>query len=62
MILVRVTNDWLPIPDAVLTRLGWSEGTVLDLEVVGHDTLILTKSANQEPAPKPQPVRKGQSL
>lgn len=48
----RLTNDWLPLPDAVLTALGWKEGDHLAVEVAG-DALVVTMAADQSNPPKP---------
>jgi hypothetical protein len=50
MIVTKIINDWLPLPDSVLRQLDWKEGDLLELEVVG-DALIVTRI---EPAPKPK--------
>ncbi len=59
--IVRLTSDWLPLPDAILRQLGWVEGTAVEIEVAG-ETLILTKAGDQAGAVRPQPVKKGKSL
>jgi hypothetical protein len=38
---VRLTDDWLPLPAALLTTLGWREGDQVEIEVV-DGTLIIT--------------------
>jgi len=38
----RLTDDWLPFPEAALRELGWQEGDEIQLEILG-DTIILTK-------------------
>jgi hypothetical protein len=48
----RITDDWLPMPEAVLTQLGWSEGTQLEVEVVG-DALVVTRAPDQAVGSKP---------
>jgi bifunctional DNA-binding transcriptional regulator/antitoxin component of YhaV-PrlF toxin-antitoxin module len=48
----RLTDDWIPIPDAVLRRLGWSEGDHLEVEVSG-DALIISRASDQTNPPKP---------
>lgn len=40
---VRLTNDWLPLPDALLTALGWRDGDEIELEVSG-DCLIVSRT------------------
>jgi hypothetical protein len=40
--VVKIINDWLPLPDSVLRQLDWKEGDRLELEVIG-DTLIVTR-------------------
>ncbi len=48
----RLTNDWLPLPDAVLRRLGWAEGDHLTVEISG-DALIVSRAEDQTNPPKP---------
>lgn len=43
----RVTNDWLPFPAELLTKLGWVEGDEIAIEVCG-DALVLTKVGETE--------------
>lgn len=50
--IARLTNDWLPIPDAVLKKLGWAEGDALDVEIVSG-TMLVTRSKEQQNPPKP---------
>ena len=49
VVTVRLTDDWLPLPAAVLKATGWREGQILELEVVagpdadpGPVTLLVT--------------------
>lgn len=46
---VRLTDEWVPLPAAILTALGWREGQLLTVEVVtgpdadpGPITLLVT--------------------
>jgi bifunctional DNA-binding transcriptional regulator/antitoxin component of YhaV-PrlF toxin-antitoxin module len=53
----RITDGWLPIPDAILAALGWTEGTYVDIEVI-DGVVILSKSDDQRVAtPTPLPKR-----
>lgn len=40
----RLTDDWLPLPAATLTALGWIEGDQIELEVV-EGALIATRTS-----------------
>lgn len=51
----KLTDDWLPIPDAMLAALGWQEGTLLDVDIAG-DCIVLSKAGDQKPVPKPAPA------
>jgi hypothetical protein len=39
---VRLTDDWLPLPEALLRALGWREGDQISIEVI-DDTLVITR-------------------
>jgi hypothetical protein len=41
----RMTGDWLPFPESILTALGWREGDEIGIEVI-EGTVILTKLAD----------------
>lgn len=43
----RITLDWLPLPAPILAATGWTEGDIIDLEVV-EGTLIATRRENPE--------------
>jgi hypothetical protein len=40
---VRLTDDWLPLPTALLAALGWREGDAIELEVV-EGVVIATRA------------------
>lgn len=42
---VRMTDDWLPLPAELLSRLGWQEGDEIEIEVVGT-SLILSRTSS----------------
>jgi len=48
----RLTDDWLPMPEAVLEGLGWVDGTFLEAEIVG-DAIVLTRAKDQLNPAKP---------
>lgn len=45
--IVRLTDDWLPLPADLLAALGWREGDHVDIEVVGT-TLVITRREPDE--------------
>lgn len=49
---VRISTDWLPLPDAILGGLQWREGDEIELEVVG-DCVIARLAENPTPRPTP---------
>lgn len=53
----RITDEWIPLPRAVLTALGWADNDTLTLEVVG-DALLITRPDPPEPTSPPPPRRK----
>jgi len=57
----RITDDWVPIPEALLKQLGWNEGDHLDVEIVSG-TLLVTKSPDQQNPKKPGAIVGKRSL
>jgi len=47
--IVKVTDDWLPIPSDVLERLKWKEGDELELVPIdgGQQLLLRKKDSTQ---------------
>lgn len=37
----KITDGWLPIPEALLTELGWVEGQQLELFVINDTQLVV---------------------
>lgn len=43
---VRITDDWVPLPEAALEQLGWTEGTELELvPIYGNQIVVRRKGA-----------------
>lgn len=36
----RLTDDWIPLPEPILKALGWTEGTLLELEVIEGQMIV----------------------
>lgn len=43
----RIQDDWLPFPEDLLARLGWSEGDEISIDVAG-DAIVLQKVGETE--------------
>lgn len=43
----KITDHWLPFPEAVLAELGWQEGDEIAMEVAG-DAIVLSKVGEAE--------------
>ncbi len=47
--LARVDDDGiLTLPEGLLERMGWGEGTVLNLEVTDDNTLVITEATDSD--------------
>lgn len=46
----RITDEWLPIPEAALIELGWREGDTIEIEVV--DGQVILARVQPEDAPR----------
>lgn len=56
--IARITDDWLPLPAAVLQKLGWKDGDFLEIEFSG-DTIIVYRAVSiQAPNPGAMGIRK----
>ena len=57
----RLSDDWLPLPEALLKRLGWVEGTLVEIELVDvpgqAPTLVITPKAGTQPISRPAPSK-----
>ena len=41
----KVTDDWLPLPSGLLHKLGWTEGTLVELfTIAGTEQVIVRKA------------------
>jgi antitoxin component of MazEF toxin-antitoxin module len=50
MTTIRITDDWLPLPDHILKQLGWKEGDLVELEIKGNSLEIrAAQSADAQP-------------
>mgnify|MGYP001618455252 CR=1 FL=1 len=38
--VVRVVDDWVPLPSELLTQLGWVEGTELEIVHIQGDSCV----------------------
>lgn len=52
----RLTNDWIPLPPAVLAAIGWGEGDLLTLEVVDGALLVTRHSPASALTPPKMPA------
>lgn len=53
---VKITDDWIPLPDAILGGRQWRDGDTLELELVGDVLLVrnLTVRPPSEPLKRPK--------
>jgi len=58
----RLTDDWLPLPQPLLDRLGWVEGTLVEIELVDvpgqAPTLVVTPKAGAQLVNRPAPSKR----
>jgi len=58
----RLLDEWLPLPPALVERLGWVEGTLVEIELVEVEgqapTLVITPKAGAQPVQRPAPSKR----
>ena len=42
-VIVKIVDDWLPIPDEMLQHLGWTEGTEVEFIPLANKQVLIRK-------------------
>lgn len=43
VMIVKLVDDWLPIPDEMLRHLGWTEGTEVEFVPLANKQVVIRK-------------------